>query len=301
MIIIDLPSELRLDRWRWMAVDGLKRPLCGHRVGMVWARLIRVRGRGTPLMRYHWSCRGERPGFARLRLRRVFSGGDCRDALSPGASGGVAPGQGVRDPQHRGAGRATLTVAEEAAYARAAEGRNHTWAHGSGIDRYLCCIRPRLGGSPGPLWYGILDRRFVREAPSAQDADGAPRARCGGQPTVRRDQLTVQPLGQGHVAGVVGADVGAQLEGAPHQSQRWDTLEPQLLQMPDGSLETLLGQRARQPAPAQHRHGIDVDQIRRGDLISGAQLTAGGRPSCLIVGEGVGQDGGVDNDHRALT
>ena len=134
-----------------------------------------------------------------------------------------------------------------------------------------------------------------------QDADGAPRAMSGGEATVRCDQLAVQPLGEGHVTGVAGADVGAQFEGAPHQSQRWDTLEPQLLQMPDGSLETLVAQRARQPALAQHRHGLDVDQIGRSDLIGGAQLTAGGLPSRLVVGEGVGQDGGVDDDHRALT
>ena len=110
-------------------------------------------------------------------------------------------------------------------------------------------------------------RRFMREALSAQDADNAPRAGSGGQPTVRRDRLALQPLGQGHVTGVVGADVGAQLEGAPHQSQRWDALEPQLLQMPDGGPETLVGQRARQSALAEHRHGLDVDQIRRGDLV----------------------------------
>ena len=71
--------------------------------------------------------------------------------------------------------------------------------------------------------------------------------------------------------------------------------------MPDGSLETLVAQRVSQPALAQHRHGLDVDQIGRGDLIGGAQLTTGGVPSCLVVGEGVGQGGGVDDDHRALT
>jgi exodeoxyribonuclease V alpha subunit len=30
-------ADLRICRWRLMAVDGLKRPFCGHRVGTVWA------------------------------------------------------------------------------------------------------------------------------------------------------------------------------------------------------------------------------------------------------------------------
>ena len=171
---------------------------------------------------------------------------------------------------------------------------NHMWAHRSGMDHYPYRTRPVGAEVQDRCEDGIRYRLLAREAPSAQEADGAPRARSGGQSTVRRDQRAVQPLGQGHVTGVVGADVGAQLEGAPHQSQRWDTLERQLLQMPDGSLETVVGQGPLQPALAQHRHGLDVDQIRCGDLIGGAQLAAGGVPVRLIVGEGVGQDGGVD-------
>src|SRR3954447_27083795 len=31
--------------------------------------------------------------------------------------------------------------------------------------------------------------------------------------------------------------------------------------MPDGGLETLVGQRSSQPALAEHRHGLDVDQM----------------------------------------
>src|SRR4051794_30556252 len=46
-----------------------------------------------------------RLGFARLRPRQVLGGGDRLDALSPGASGGVAPGRGVGGPQQRVAGR----------------------------------------------------------------------------------------------------------------------------------------------------------------------------------------------------
>ncbi|WP_222269064.1 hypothetical protein [Modestobacter marinus] len=35
-----------------------------------------------------------------------------------------------------------LTVAEEAAYARATERVDHIWAHSSGIDSYLYLFRP---------------------------------------------------------------------------------------------------------------------------------------------------------------
>jgi len=47
MIIADLPSDLRFHGWQPMAIDGPKRPFCGHRVGTVWARRVRIPGRGT--------------------------------------------------------------------------------------------------------------------------------------------------------------------------------------------------------------------------------------------------------------
>ena len=47
MIIGDLPSDLPFHGWRPMVVDGPKRPFCGHGVGTVWARQVRIPGRGT--------------------------------------------------------------------------------------------------------------------------------------------------------------------------------------------------------------------------------------------------------------
>ena len=47
MIICNLPPDLRFHAWRPMVVDGPKRPFCGHRVGTVWARRVRIQGRGT--------------------------------------------------------------------------------------------------------------------------------------------------------------------------------------------------------------------------------------------------------------
>ena len=71
--------------------------------------------------------------------------------------------------------------------------------------------------------------------------------------------------------------------------------------MCDGGLEALVGQRATQPALPEHRHGFDIDEIRSGDLIGGAQLIARGVPVVVIVGQSVGEDGCVDDDHRAVT
>ncbi len=56
------------------------------------------------------------------------------------------------------------------------------WAHGSRIDRYLYRTRGSPGRGPGPLLRASRPA-FLREAPSAQDADGAPRARGAGLTT----------------------------------------------------------------------------------------------------------------------
>jgi len=74
----------------------------------------------------------------------------------------------------------------------------------------------------------------------------------------------------------------------------------ELLQVGDGGAEALLGEHATQPALAQHRHGLDVDQVGSGDLSGSSQLTAGILAVLLIVGEGIGQDGGVYDDHHVL-
>ena len=65
-IISDLASDLRICCWRFMAVDGRKRPSCGHRVGTVWARLIHTRGRGI--------CPGVSCGKARQRRTSMAHG-----------------------------------------------------------------------------------------------------------------------------------------------------------------------------------------------------------------------------------
>lgn len=120
------------------------------------------------------------------------------------------------------------------------------------------------------------------------------------QPSVRGDQFAVQVLGQRGIAGVVGADIGSQFDGTRDQSQRRHALKAELLQVRDGGAETLLSERAMQPALAQHRHGLDVDQVGRGDLSGGSQLAAGILAVLLVVGEGIGQDGCGYDDHHVL-
>src|SRR3954449_4065443 len=57
----------------------------------------------------------------RLRRRHVLGHGDVRDARSPGTSGGMAPGQGVGDPQKRVAVRRQVHVAKPLWSVEAAE------------------------------------------------------------------------------------------------------------------------------------------------------------------------------------
>lgn len=57
----------------------------------------------------------------RLRRRHVLGRGDIRDARSPGASGGMTPGQGVGDPQKRVAVRRQVHVAKRLGSGEAAE------------------------------------------------------------------------------------------------------------------------------------------------------------------------------------
>jgi hypothetical protein len=56
-----------------------------------------------------------------LRRRHVLGRGDVRDARSPGTSGGMAPGQGVGDPQKRVAVRRQMHVAKRLWSVEAAE------------------------------------------------------------------------------------------------------------------------------------------------------------------------------------
>src|SRR4051812_22604628 len=142
-----------------MAVDGPKRPFlgtawarCGHgrdayRHGYRGSRisagavgsLLRCAAceasrpvSGTPTLSL--ACRAELQevspaplrtvsGRASRRLRggHVLGRGDVRDARSPGTSGGMAPGQGVGDPQKRVAVRRHMHVAKRLCSVEAAE------------------------------------------------------------------------------------------------------------------------------------------------------------------------------------
>src|SRR5664280_1098310 len=136
-------------------------------------------------------------------------------------------------------------------------------------DQVLPSARPYCAAVRTPVYpvarRTILHAAPARSVPSAQDADGAQRAGRAGQPSVRSDQFAVQVLGQRDITSVVGADGGSQFEGTRHQSQRRHTLKAELLQVGDGGAETLLGERATQPALAQHRHGLNVDQVGRSE------------------------------------
>lgn len=132
------------------------------------------------------------------------------------------------------------------------------------------------------------EQRWLGGPGSVQDADGARWAGCGGKPPVCGDQFTPEVLCQCDVAGVIGADVGAQLKRAAHESKCRDTLEVELLEVANGGTEPFLGQCATEPALSQHRDRFYVDQVWGGDLPGSPQVPAGGGSGGLIVGEGVG-------------
>jgi hypothetical protein len=189
-----------------MAVDGLKRLFCGHRVGTVWAQLVRIQGRGTQILRYRWNCRGHFSSVWPAPPRTVSGWfGASTAASSPRRRGsprcalvrslrrsGSRPGR--RRPAAKGRRPARLTVVEEVAYARAAQRRTICGPRGSGI---LTAIPTEPAGSGRRSRTAVVRdplpgfvRGFVREAPSAEDADGAPRAEGGGQPTWRGRALS---------------------------------------------------------------------------------------------------------------
>ncbi len=167
--------ELRFCRWRSMAVDGLKWPLCGHHVGAGHTRtpqgypphdvtlelsasllLVWLAGSATPMLSI--ACCAELQEVGPAPLRAVSSG--LRGVYGRVTSAAVViatmrfrqapPAEWLQAKasatDSKGPPAATLTVAEEAAYARAAERLNHVWAHAFGIDCYR--TPPRRGGGP---------------------------------------------------------------------------------------------------------------------------------------------------------
>ena len=92
---------------------------------------------------------------------------------------------------------------------------------------------------------------------------GARRAR---QPLIACHKLAAEQLGEGDIAGVIGGDVVAQAVGATHQRQRRVTVQIDALEVADRGPKPARGQRARKPPPPQHRHRLEVHQIRGGEL-----------------------------------
>lgn len=145
------------------------------------------------------------------------------------------------------------------------------------------------------------DRQGVGSTPipsptSLHDANGAPWTRGAGEAFVGGEQLASQPLGERDVRRVVRRDVGAEFKGAAHQAECRHSFQLELLEVVDRGGEALGGERVRHPSFTQHGRGLNVDQVRRGDVGGGTEFLASQVPVLAVVREGVGEHGGVNDD-----
>lgn len=115
--------------------------------------------------------------------------------------------------------------------------------------------------------------------------------------TVDRAQRPVERLGERDVACVIGGDVCAQLEGSWHEPKRGEPCKRDVCEVLDGVLESLVAEGAREPPPPENGGCLHIDQIRCGQLSVHTKQFTGLPTGFLVVADGVGQNGGVDDDH----
>ena len=115
--------------------------------------------------------------------------------------------------------------------------------------------------------------------------------------TVGRAQRPVERLGEGDVASVIGGDVCTQLEGSAHQPKRGKPGKRDVSEVLDGLLESLVAEGASEPAPPENGGCLNINEIRCGQLSVHTKQFTGLPTGFLVVADGVGQHGGVDDDH----
>lgn len=114
---------------------------------------------------------------------------------------------------------------------------------------------------------------------------------------VSRAERPVKCLGEGDVAGVVSGDVCAQLKGSVHEPKCGKPGDGDVTEVIYGLLESLVGDGASEPAAPQNGRCLDVDKVRCGKFLVLAQQLTRLATGFLVVADGVGQHGSVDDDH----
>lgn len=142
-----------------------------------------------------------------------------------------------------------------------------------------------------------MESPALRSAGERYQEHGAPWSGGMRQTPVDRAQRPVEGLGESDIARVVGGDVCAQLEGSAHQPKRGESGQRDVRKVLYSLLEPLVGDGASEPPPPKHCSRLDIDEIRRGEFAVLAEQLTGLPTGLLVVADGVGQHGGVDDDH----
>lgn len=137
-----------------------------------------------------------------------------------------------------------------------------------------------------------------RPCGSGKQPDGAPCSRGPGEASVAGHKFASEDLCEGDVRGVVGRDVVAKLVGASHESKGGVPIDGHGFEIVNRQREASSRDRLRQPSLSQDGNGLDVDQIRCGDLASRSKFGACPSSVGAIVSDDVRKHRCIENDQR---
>ena len=131
---------------------------------------------------------------------------------------------------------------------------------------------------------------------SADDLDPAAEAGRTGQPFVAGDKDCVQQFCKRDVRGVVRRQVLSQFPTACDQLLMWDPLQRECREIRHGEVGPSHFQLPDHDLSSPDRCDLQIDQFRRGQSVA-VKAQAGCIAIRGVVGEGGGQDTGVNDDH----
>ncbi len=166
-----------------------------------------------------------------------------------------------------------------------------------------CTVQLRAGDvlrmlTPGGGAVGCAAFHRLRWSGS-EHLDRTADAGCTRQATVGCEQRPTEVFGERHIGGVVGRDVRTELVGATHEWQGGHPNDGEISQIVDCGGEAARGEVAGEPSAPQHRHDLDVDEIRRSELGCLDQAPPCQVAVVTVICKRVRDDGGIDDDHRS--
>src|SRR5450759_2971938 len=141
-----------------------------------------------------------------------------------------------------------------------------------------------------------LDVSHRHRERSADDLDPAAEAGRTGQPLVAGDKDDVQQFGKCYVRGVVRRQVLSQFPTACEQLSMRDPLQRQRQEIRHGKVRSSRFELPRHDLSSPYGGDLQVDQFRRGESLA-TKGRASGVAVRIVVGEGGGQDAGINDDH----